>query len=331
VPADQVIPSRAKAQTGRPPKEQKMKRQRDLVLGCAALLTLAAIHRAEAQSDKNPPETVETVYPGLASGVLTFARLAELPKGVLLRTESMKITGAKINKIIADSPQPFQEQLEKNAFFLLEREATPQLLVLVARKAVGEDGKKTERQVIDDYLKQVTAKVRVSDQEVARFYEENGQLFGGATLDAMKAPIRRHVLEEKKQQAITEHLRTLGQRLKIEVAATWVDEQAVASTDNPLDKARRSGKPSLVVFSGRSCCGPDRMLPMVESIRDGYAKRLNVVYLEARERRLLAMRYHVRSIPTLIFYDKTGKEGHRHTGQLPMAGIEASLAKIGVK
>ena len=73
------------------------------------------------------------------------------------------------------------------------------------------------------------------------------------------------------------------------------------------------------------------MLPVLEALRDDYAGRLNVVYLDVRQHRLLAMRYHVRSIPTLIFYEKRGKEVHRHTGQLPAAGIEASLAKIGVK
>ena len=72
------------------------------------------------------------------------------------------------------------------------------------------------------------------------------------------------------------------------------------------------------------------MLPVLEALRDDYAGRLNVVYLDNREHRLLGMRYHVRSIPTLIFCDKAGKEVLRYAGQLPRAGIEARLAKIGM-
>ena len=73
------------------------------------------------------------------------------------------------------------------------------------------------------------------------------------------------------------------------------------------------------------------MLPVLEALRDEYAGRLNVVYLDIRQHRLLAMRHHVRSIPTLVFYDKKGKEIQRHTGQLPRAGIAAKLAEIGVR
>ena len=49
---------------------------------------------------------------------------------------------------------------------------------------------------------------------------------------------------------VREHTRTLGQRLTIEVSSAWADEQAPLVLDNPADKARRSGKPSLVVFTG---------------------------------------------------------------------------------
>ena len=220
------------------------------VLICSMLLGMAAMGAAASARGPAGPETVEAHHPGLASGALTFARIVELPKGVLLRCEGVTITAAALDDIRRANFGFSDEELKRNALFLLEREGTPKLLLLLARKAAGGDGKKSERELIEDYLGRVTAKITVDEGEIARFYEENGQLFGGATLEAMREPIRRHLLGGKKEDATDRHVRTLGKRLKIEVSATWVDEQALLAMDNPVDKARRSGKPTLVAFSG---------------------------------------------------------------------------------
>jgi len=230
-----------------------MRAQLGLVAVWTALLALASPGHAAAPPAGTAAETVESLHPGLASGVLASARLAELPKGVLVRSGPVVLTAVDVARILAETPEPFRREAEQNAFFLLEEEATPRLLLLVAKGERGANEPRSERQLVDEYLERVAAKVRLSDEEVARFYEENQELFGGATLDAMKDLIRQYALEGKKQRAVTEHLRTLGQRLKIEVAAAWVEEQAIPARDNPLDKARRSGKPSLVVFGG--ACG----------------------------------------------------------------------------
>lgn len=229
-------------------KERDVQKRFSPILTCSMLAGLAAISVAAHSEAK--PETVDARHPGLTFGVLTFARLADLPEGVLLRCGSVAITAAALDEIRSIQYGFSDEELKRNALFLLEREATPRLLLLLARKADGGDGKKSERELIDSYLDRVTAQVRVADAEIARFYDENGQLFGGATLEAMKEPIRRHLLEAKKEDAIGEHVRTLGQRLKIEVSSAWVDEQAPLAMDNPADKARHNGKPTLIAFSG---------------------------------------------------------------------------------
>ena len=215
-----------------------------------ALLGLAPVGRAAAEPGADPVETAEVRHPGLASGALTYARLAELPGGVLLRCGKLHLTTADLEKALRQAPGLAGEELRRNAFFILESEATPQLLARAAKAAAGDTGKKSERQVVEGYLDSVTAKVHVADDEIATFYEESRELLGDATLDALKEPIRQHLLEQKKEQAVREHIRTLGQRLKIEVSSAWADEQAPFALDNPADQARRSGKPSLVVFTG---------------------------------------------------------------------------------
>lgn len=215
-----------------------------------AFLGVALAARAAAEPGAGPVETVEARHPGLASGALAFAGLAELPKGVLLRCGKLELTARDLENALREAPGLAGEELKRGAFFVLEREANPQLLALAAKATVGDPEKETERQLVERYLDGVTAKVRVSDNEVAAFYEESRGMLGGGTLDALKEPVRQYLLERRKEQAVCEHIRTLGQRLKIEVSSAWADEQAPLVLDNPADKARRNGKPSLVAFTG---------------------------------------------------------------------------------
>jgi len=71
---------------------------------------------------------------------------------------------------------------------------------------------------------------------------------------------------------------------------------------------------------------------VLDAIQDEYGDRLNVVTLDVRDDRLLAMRYAVESVPALIFCDGAGKEARRQVGPVvTVAGIRAALAKLGVK
>lgn len=305
-----------------------------ILLVCVAFFLLAAVACAE-EATKTGGLTVESAYPRLASGVLTFAMLGELPQGVLLQADTVEITAADIDRIITAAAEHLQEGLKKNAFFLLEQEATWQLLLHLATKALEETGEsavgKEESTIIDDYLECVTSEPEITDEEVIRFYEENRDLFGGAELEQVRAVIHQYLLQEKRQGAIAEYLRTLGQHVEITICASWTREQSVLAKDNPVDRVRDSGKPALVFFSGAGCCGPDVMLPIVNSLQEKYAERLNVVYIEASEEQVLAARYGVRSIPTLIIYDKAGEELLRHTGYQTVDEIESKLAEIGVE
>jgi len=77
--------------------------------------------------------TVGSAYPGLASGVLMYARLGDLPGGTLLRSGRVEITADELNSDVLRAPESMREQLRKNGFFLLEQLATRKLLVQVAK------------------------------------------------------------------------------------------------------------------------------------------------------------------------------------------------------
>jgi thioredoxin-related protein len=51
----------------------------------------------------------------------------------------------------------------------------------------------------------------------------------------------------------------------------------------------------------------------------------------AKQEQILAARYQVRSIPTQVFFDKTGQEVYRHVGFFSVEDIEKQLLRIGIQ
>jgi len=274
--------------------------------------------------------TLDGKYPGLASGALTYARLTTLPEGVLLKAGTLTIREKEVTDRIAQAPQAQQEQLRKNAFYVLEGTATTKLL-LQAAKAQMANTDPNERDLIQRYVQGIVEKVAVSDQEVADFYQANKDACGGATLDQVKGQIKQVVLQQKQQDLVDQHIRTLGQRMQIEVSSEWVRAQAVLAKDNPVDKARSSGRPSLVDFGSTGCRPCDMLAPILETLKTKYAGKVNVVFVHVGQEPVLASRYGIKTIPMQFFYDKDGKEVFRHLGFWPQDEIEKQLAEMGVK
>ena len=274
--------------------------------------------------------TVGDKYPGLATSALTFAKVTTLPEGVLLRAGELTISEKDVTARIAQAPQAQQDQLRKNAFYVLENMAATRLLVQAAR-AGASDADPNERNLIQRYLQGIVAKATVTDQEVAEFYQANKEACGGATLDQMKGQLRQLVLQQKQQALADEHVRTLGQRVPVEVSDAWARAQSVLAKDNPVDKARSSGKPSLVDFGSTGCVPCDMLAPILETLKTKYAGKVNVVFVHVGQEQLLAARYGIQSIPMQFFYDKDGKEVFRHVGFWPQEEIEKKLAAMGVK
>jgi len=304
-----------------------------VIVFLGSCLLAAGKPAAPAASEKAP--LVSATYPGLASGCLTYARLSDLPKGTLLKAGDLVLAEKDVADEIAKAPQDIQAQLKKNGFFMLEQIAGPKLIVQVAKADAARTGKElpstVDRLVIDYHLGSLAEKVDVTDAEVADFYAKNKDMVGDATLDQVKAEIRNYLVREKQQAAIAKYIETLGQRTPIEVSAAWVKEQAALAKDNLVDKARASGRPSLVDFGASGCRPCDMMAPILETLKKKHEGKANVLFVQVREEQVLAARYGVQSIPVQVFFDKDGKEVFRHVGFFPQDEIEKKLAEMGVK
>ena len=314
---------------------------RQLMGTSLAVALLAALAFADAASPPPPTaapapaKTVSADYPNLASAALVHAVLADLPEGVLLRAGDLVIRESDLAAEIGQAPAEMREQLRRNSFFVMEQMATRQLLLREAKAAAakrGQDnGKRNEREVMGELLDGIAAGARVTDAEIADFYAKNKDQVGGAKLEAVREAIRRYLLQQKQQEVVDEHIRLLGQRTGAEVAAGWAKRQAATAVDNPVDKARASGKPSLVDFGAKGCRPCDMLAPILDRLRDKYAGKANVVFVSVREEQILASRYGVQAIPVQIFFDKDGKEVLRHVGFYPQEEIEKKMAELGVK
>jgi len=279
-------------------------------------------------------QLVRDVYPRLSSGALASAKLANLPAGVLLRSKGLTLTQKSIDAEIAKAPQDLQPQLRKNAFFVLENLMTSDLLLAEAEawaKKNNRDPNKEGDALLKDYFQSLTPKIAVTDDELRKFFDENKDMMGGATFDQVKGQLKNYVLDQKRLEAMDAHMSSIGDKVSIEINKSWAAKQYVLTMNNPVDKARRSGKPTLADFGADGCRPCEMMAPILDSLKKEYAGKANVLFIHVRKEQILAARYGIRSIPVQIFFDKSGKEVFKHVGFFPKKQITAKFAEMGAK
>ncbi len=306
-----------------------MKIRMCVAVGSLMLLTLVG------QAETGKAQTLDQMYPGLASSSLTYARVADLPADVLVRAGSLTITRSDLDKEIREVASQTDAEAGKYAFFILEQLANRKVFRLEAEleltRAKQDIKGKDEEALSKDYVEYLARDLKVSDADAQAFYTKNRDMFRDASFEQVQPHVRDFIIYERKQELVDQRIRTLGQRMPVEISAAFVKVQAAAVRETPVNKARSSGKPSLVVFSASSCCGKDRMRPIADDIRALFENQLTIIYIEARKQPLLAASCKVRSIPTILVFDKTGKEVVRHVGFLTQDDLKQMLSTVGVK
>ena len=294
---------------------------------CAAFIALMVPLQGRASSPA--VSTVEKAYPGLVRGVLKSAELTDLPKDVIVETDLFRITESFLDAGIQRANPAIQSQLKKNLLFVLESLVTKRLLLQQAY-AAGHSRDDPDDEVIKKLLQGVASGVTVSDQEVKDYYLENRDALYGVPFEKAQEPLTAILLQEKRREAMTDYTNSLGERIPIRMDTAWFQKHRELAGDNPVDKARGSGKPTMVEFGADGCRPCDLMQPIVDKLRGKYAKRLNIVFIHVREEQNLSTRYGISSIPVQVFFDKTGREFFRHVGFFPEEEIEKILIQMGV-
>lgn len=273
-------------------------------------------------------QTMSEAYPEVSEGILKSAQLEKLDKGLLLKADGFEIRDSFFKEAFGKVDPEVQKELDKSKLFLLDQKAMEELIKQDA-KSLGVAMEPPDEQTFRAYFDRVTKDATVSEEAAKSFYDENQEMVGGMPFDQVKESIQGFMLQKKKQEALQTHIDGLAEKAHMRINEDWVKKQVAIAGDNPLDRARRSGKPTLAQFSATGCAPCEMMKPIIKKLKKKYKGTINIVYIPVEENQMLATRFNVRAVPVQVFFDEKGKQVHQHMGFMAEADILNQFKKMG--
>jgi len=109
------------------------------------------------------------------------------------------------------------------------------------------------------------------------------------------------------------------------------DEAPGAAAATPAAAAHQGpGMPRLVDLGADKCIPCKAMAPILVELRSEYAGRMQVDFIDVWKDPSAGDPYNIRTIPTQIFFDGTGRELTRHEGFISKQDILATWKRLGV-
>ena len=277
----------------------------------------------------------------IAAGVFGYLKLfAWNPeRQKIAQVNDRIITVAQFSREAAKVPAPFQDIFKEEPKQFLEQMILKEILVQEAnRQGVKPDpaakGEEAEISLIQRLLqKEVLDKVKVDQEEVGKIYRQHKAKMGGKPMSEVAPFIEEAIREARGKEQMEEYLLALKEKAKIEIDEKRL--RAIAASPPPTNtseefkKAIQSGKPVLVDFGANSCMPCRQIRPILKEISQEYAGKAEVLVIDVYKYKELAGEYRVQVIPTLIFFDKSGKEIFRHMGAWDKTSIVSKLKEAG--
>ena len=88
--------------------------------------------------------------------------------------------------------------------------------------------------------------------------------------------------------------------------------------------------PTLLELGSVNCTPCKMMMPILDELRETYAKELRVEFIDVWKNQEVGTQYKIRSIPTQIFFDAEGNELFRHEGFFPKKDIIKKWSELGI-
>ncbi len=107
-------------------------------------------------------------------------------------------------------------------------------------------------------------------------------------------------------------------------------DESPASHSPPAGDVPVKGMPTMVDLGANECVPCKMMAPVMEKVEKKYQGKAAIVFIDVWKDKEPAKRFGIRAIPTQIFFDKEGKEVHRHEGFMGEADIDRIFNKMGV-
>jgi len=278
----------------------------------------------------------------IAGGVFGYLKFflwnPERQKMVVINHRS--ITVAQFGRELAKIPAPYQDMLREEPKQFLEQLVLKEILLQEAeRQGIKNDPAakpdEVEMSIVQNLLKkEVLDKVKVNQDEVEEIYRQHRDRLGKKNLNEIAPVIENLIREAKGKEQVEEYVTSLRSKAKVAINEKYI--QAVTAPEPPTDtaeefkKALQSGQPVLVDFGANSCMPCRQIRPILKEIKQEYTGKANVLIIDVYKYKDLAREYRVQLIPTLIFFDKSGKEVFRHLGAWDKASIVGKLKEAGV-
>lgn len=249
------------------------------------------------------------------------------------------ITVAQFTREVGKIPAPYQDMFKEEPKQFLEQLILKEILLQEAnRQGVKPDpaakGEEAEMSLIQNLLKkEVLDKVTIDPEEVEKLYRQHKDKMDGKPLNKVAPYIEEALREAKGKEQMEGYLAALKEKARVEVDEKRVQAIAVptpsTNTGEEFKKAIQSGKPMLVDFGSNSCMPCRQIRPILKEISQEYTGKATVLVIDVYKFKELAGEYRVQVIPTLIFFDKSGKEVYRHMGAWDKASIVGKLKEAG--
>ena len=251
------------------------------------------------------------------------------------RTISVAQFGRELEKI----PSPYKEMLQEEPKQFLDQLVLQEILLQEAeRQGVKSDAnakpeEKDSSQIQNLLKKEVIDKVKVNKEEIEILYKEHQSKMGKKRLDEVAPVLEELIRDAKGKEKVEEYITSLREKAKVEidesrlkgVTATAPD----TNTSEEFNKAIKSGKPLLVDFGANNCVPCRQLRPILKDIGKEQSGKAEILIIDVYKFKSLAAEHKIQVVPTLIFFDKTGKEVYRHMGAWDKESIVKKLAEIG--
>ncbi|HUT66398.1 MAG TPA: thioredoxin domain-containing protein [Spirochaetota bacterium] len=261
-----------------------------------------------------------------------------LGKHVLAVVNGSEISVEYFNERLEEAPEMYRDDYENDKVGFLDRLILEMLLVAEAEKLGFDsevqdtaDYEEARSVMINKLLSHIADSASITESELSQFYSENRDRMGESPFEQVKEQIRDYLLMQKRQQTIGQYLQQLQQKADIIKNERWTAKQASSGPEGLLQKALKSGMPSVIDFGSDTCTPCKMMKPILEELKGVYKGKALVLVIDIYKNRGIATEYGIRVIPTQIFFDEKGVEFWRHEGFLSKEEIVKKLEGIGIE
>jgi thioredoxin 1 len=101
------------------------------------------------------------------------------------------------------------------------------------------------------------------------------------------------------------------------------------ATQSP-EEVPKKGIVTMLDLGAHKCIPCKMMAPILQKMEKAYKGKAAIIFIDVWKYRDQAERFHIRAIPTQIFFDKNGKEVYRHVGFMSERAIVRQLKEMGV-